>query len=338
MNKLISFSKLIRLPNLLIIALAQYAMRWGVIYPMYQSINQQLRALYPATITNPDIIYFQVSELRFFLLSLSTVMIAAAGYVINDYFDVKIDRINKPDQMVIDKGIKRRVAMGAHFVISLLAILIATFVSVKLGMWKYSFIYLACAAGLWLYSTEFKKQLLIGNIVVAVFVALVPFVVGLYELNLAADKFAPLKLPPYEVHFNVIFNFILGFSVLALLINFTREIIKDIEDMEGDKKFGCRTVPIALGIDTSKNLVSFLIITTMFVIGYVQSGELKTGPTLSFWYLLIFVQVPLAFTIYLVQKAILPADFRAPDKLTKAIMLTGLLYTLFIYHSFMPAH
>src|ERR1017187_10122421 len=135
MHKIIAFTKLIRLPNLLIIALAQYAMRWGVIYPMYQFINRQLLANFPDQITNPRIMKFQVDELHFFLLSLASMMIAAAGYIINDYFDVKIDRINKPGQMVIDKGIKRREAMLAHVVISGIAIIIALLVSYRLGLW-----------------------------------------------------------------------------------------------------------------------------------------------------------------------------------------------------------
>jgi 4-hydroxybenzoate polyprenyltransferase len=338
MNKIISFSKLIRLPNLLIIALAQYAVRWGIIYPMYTFLNKQLIQNYPDKITNPDIIHFQVSEMEFFFLSLATVMIAAAGYIINDYFDVKIDRINKPQQMIIDKGIKRRVAMGAHFVISSIAILIAMLVSFKLGLWQYGFIYIACAVGLWVYSTEFKKQFLIGNIIVALFVALVPFTVGLYELHLAVDKYRVLTLPPFEVNFKAMFNFIVGFSALAFLINFIREIIKDIEDMEGDKEFGCRTIPIVLGIDTARNMVSFLVIITMLIIGYVQMGQYQSGAIISFGYLLVFLQIPLAVIVYLLLKARIPGDFRKPDILSKVVMLTGILYTVVVYFSFMPSN
>lgn len=336
MNKLISFLKLIRLPNLLIIALAQYAMRWGVIYPMYTFLNKQLIENYPDKISNPHIVNFQVSDTEFFFLSLATVMIAAAGYIINDYFDVKIDRINKPEQMIIDKGIKRRTAMGAHFVISSIASVIALLVSFKLGLWQYGLIYIMCMFGLWFYSTEFKKQFLIGNIIIALFVALVPFTVGLYELHLAAEKYRVLTLPPFEVNFKVIFNFITGFSALAFLINLIREIIKDIEDVEGDREFGCRTLPIALGVDTAKNIASSLVIVVIAIIGYIQMGQYQAGASLSCLYLLVFIQIPLAIIIYLLQRAHTPADFRKPDMLSKIVMLTGILYTVVIYFSFMP--
>lgn len=335
MNKVISFLKLIRLPNLLIIASAQYAMRWGIIYPMYSFVNKQLIQNYPDKITNPNILKFQVSEMEFFFLTLATVMIAAAGYIINDYFDVKIDRINKPQQMIIDKGIKRRSAMAAHLVLSFIASLIALMISYKLGLWQYAFIYVACIFGLWFYSTEFKKQFLIGNIIIALFVALVPFVVGLYELHLAVDKYRVLTLPPFEVNFKVMFNFITGFAALAFLVNLIREIIKDIEDIDGDKEYGCRTIPIVLGIETTRNFVSFLVIITILIIGYIQLGQFNSGATLSFWYLMIFIQLPLISIIYLLQRARSPAQFKLPDMLSKIVMLSGILYTLIIYHSFM---
>jgi len=334
MHKIISFSRLIRLPNLLIILLTQYAMRWAIIYPMYRFLNKQLFTGFPGQITNPEIVQFQVSELLFFLLSISTVMIAAAGYIINDYFDVGMDRVNKPDQIIIDKSIKRREAMLAHALISGAAILIAGFASWKLGLGHYSLIYLAMAVGLWFYSTDFKKQLFTGNLMVALFVAMVPFVVGLYELNLCARTYRVLTLPPFEVNFKFIFNFIAGFSVLAFLINLIREIIKDVEDMEGDRIYGCKTIPIALGIETSKNIISFLSLLLILVIAWVQKGQYDSKAFPSLIYLLIFVQLPLTVLIYLIQKANLARQFKTPDILCKIIMLTGLLYSAVLFYSF----
>src|SRR3954471_20670119 len=131
---MISFLKLIRFPNLLIIAFTQYAMRWGVIYPMIETVNRYLFSVYPQKITNPHIIALQMTQFQFFLLVLSTVMIAAAGYIINDYFDTRIDRINKPADVIIDRHIKRRVAMGAHLVINFLGIGIGFAIAYQLGM------------------------------------------------------------------------------------------------------------------------------------------------------------------------------------------------------------
>lgn len=336
MTKIIAFLKLIRLPNLFIIVLAQYAMRWGVIYPMYTFLNKQLFENYPDKITNPHIIQFMVSDTEFLFLTIATVLIAAAGYIINDYFDVSIDRINKPFKMIIDKGIKRRSAMVFHIVISTVALCMAMIVSSKLGLFTYSLIYVAWALGLWLYSTEFKKQFLVGNILIALFVSLVPFIVGLYELQLAVEKYQVLTLPPFEVNFKIIFNFILAFSGLAFIINLIREIIKDIEDIEGDKAYGCRTIPIVLGVDSAKNLVSFLALCTMFAIAYIQIGQYQSGAILSCLYLFFFIQIPLIAIVFFLFKAQKKSDYKIPNVLSKFVMLTGILYSVVIYFSFIP--
>jgi 4-hydroxybenzoate polyprenyltransferase len=161
-----AFLKLIRLQNLLIIAFTQYMVRWCLIYPILKARGFEL----------------QLSDIYFFLMVLSTVMIAAAGYIINDYFDVRIDKVNKPERLVVGKGVKRRVAMGAHTVINIIAIFISLYVSYTIGAWKLGLIYFICALGLWFYSTTFKRQFLIGNIVIAFFTALVPLIVGIYDL------------------------------------------------------------------------------------------------------------------------------------------------------------
>jgi 4-hydroxybenzoate polyprenyltransferase len=225
--------------------------------------------------------------------------------------------------------------MMAHILISGLAILIAGFVSFRLGLGQYSIIYIAAAFGLWFYSTDFKKQLFTGNLLVALFVAMVPFTVGLYELHLSAKTYSILTLPPFEVNFRFIFNFIAGFSALAFLINLVREIIKDIEDTEGDRLYGCRTIPIVMGLETAKNCVSFLILLIILIIGWIQKDQYDSGAKNSFLYLLLFIQLPLVVLVFLVQKGVAAKDFKRPDRLSKLIMLAGLLYSLVIYYSFM---
>jgi 4-hydroxybenzoate polyprenyltransferase len=172
MNPIIAFIKLIRLPNLIIIVLTQYAIRYGIIYAILNSVSDDVE------------VSLLMSNLDFFLLCLSTVMIAAAGYIINDYFDVRVDRVNRPDKIIVGKHLKRRIAMGSHVIINSIAIIIAGYLAYKIGDWKLIFIQLLAAGALWYYSIIFKKQVLIGNIIVALLAALVPFVAGLYELLL----------------------------------------------------------------------------------------------------------------------------------------------------------
>jgi len=331
MNPIIAFIKLIRLPNLLIIVLTQYAIRYAIMYPMLTLSGFELLM--------PDI--------DFFLLSLSTVMIAASGYIINDYFDVKIDRVNRPDKIIIGKHIKRRVAMGAHTVINVVAIIIGAYVAYQVGNWKLIIIQIGSAGALWYYSVSFKRQVLVGNVVVALLAALVPFVAGFYELVLQhlliEDTVNQIMFylepgTPYEevmIAFEQILantmKWVLGFSFFAFMSTLVREIIKDIEDYEGDKKYQANTLPVAYGKRKAKIAAQFFMLIMIGLIGYLQYMQLKATDLTSFMYFLFTVQVPLVFVIYQLYKAKEKKEFHQLSTYMKVIMLTGILYTALFY-------
>lgn len=308
---MIAFLKLIRIQNLLIIAFTQYMVRYCLLYPIFTDRGYKL----------------QLSDLQFFLLSLSTVMIAAAGYVINDYFDLKIDKVNKPDNVVIDKGIKRRVAIGAHIVINVLAVFIALLVSWSIGAWKLTFFHLICGAGLWFYSTTFKRQFLIGNLVIATFTALVPFIVGVYELLPAHKVYASAGLP---LDVGTAWKWIFALSFFAFITTLFREIIKDIEDYEGDKEYGCKTMPIVIGIQSAKLVVVVLAVITMTILAYFQVMQYGAGHMKPFYYFLFALQLPFIFLIWKTWKAETKKEFRLAGNTAKFIMLMGVCY-LFIF-------
>ncbi|MDQ3048559.1 MAG: geranylgeranylglycerol-phosphate geranylgeranyltransferase [Bacteroidota bacterium] len=306
---MIAFLKLIRVQNLLIIAFTQYMIRWCLILPIFRIRGFEL----------------QLSSLHFFLIVLSTVMIAAAGYIINDYFDVRIDKVNKPERMVIDKGVKRRVAMGAHTVINILAIGISLFVAWRIGSWKLSIIHFICASGLWFYSTTFKRQFLIGNIIIAVFTALVPLVTGLYEL-----------LPCYKFYagasFKDVWVYIFAVSFFAFITTLLREIIKDIEDHEGDKAFGCKTMPIVIGIRSAKNVAILISVATMICLAYMQMIFWKGDNQPAFWYFVIALQLPFVFLIWKTHTALSKKDLRIAGNTAKMIMFFGVCYLFLFAH------
>jgi 4-hydroxybenzoate polyprenyltransferase len=306
---MLSFLKLIRIQNLLIIAFTQYMVRWCLLYPIFKVCHYEL----------------QMSNFQFFLLSLSTVMIAAAGYAINDYFDVRIDKVNKPERMIIDKGIKRRVAIGAHTVMNLLAIIIGLYVSWAAGHWKFVFIFILCATGLWFYSTTFKRQFFIGNFVIALFTALVPLIVGIYELVAYYDK----ELATIDFRRGA-WTLILALSFFAFITTLLREIIKDIEDYNGDKEYGCKTMPVIMGIKGAKNVAIAIVLATMFCLAYIQILYWERYNMLAFYYIMIGVQLPFCFLIYKTYKAETKKDYRIAGNTAKFIMLTGVCY-LFVY-------
>lgn len=308
---MIAFLKLIRLPNLLIIAFTQYMVRHFLMQPILKFRGYDL----------------QMSDLSFFMLSLSTVMIAAAGYIINDYFDTKIDRVNKPERLLIDHSIKRRVAMGAHLVINIVGILIGVILCYRAGLWRLSAVYFICAAGLWYYSTTFKRKFLIGNLVIALFTAFVPLITGVFEIWLDLLKYATFDEP---VSFNDMRNWVLGISVFAFITTLLREMIKDIEDYEGDDAYGCRTLPIVLGIKNAKIIIVSLILVTMLALGYLQKIQLEAGDIQSFYYFLSFLQLPFGFLIYKITRAKEKEDFHFASVFSKVIMVLGICY-LFLF-------
>ena len=308
---MLSFLKLIRIRNLLIIAFTQYMVRWCMIFPILKLRNYDL----------------QLSNFNFFLLVLSTVMLAAAGYIINDYFDVRIDKVNKPERLVIDKGVKRRVAMGAHTFINILAILIGFYVSYSIGFWKLSLIHIICASTLWFYSTHFKRQFLIGNFIVAFFTALVPLIVGIYELYPCYKVYA---VEGSEISFKSVWIYVFAISFFAFITTFLREIIKDIEDYQGDKEYGCQTLPIVIGKNSAKIVVVVITIGCMICLSYLQYLQFKANDWLAFFYFILALQVPFLFLIYKVMTAQTKKDFRFAANTAKFIMLMGVCF-LFIF-------
>lgn len=338
MSPFTAFIKLIRLPNLLIIAATQYAIRFAIIYPFLFKFSGDQYI---------DGVGLKMSEFNFFLLSLSTVMIAAAGYIINDYFDVRVDRVNRPETILVGKHIKRRVAMGAHIIISGVAILIGLYLAYVMGNWKLALIQLMSVGALWYYSTLFKKQVLIGNFVVAILAALVPFVAGLYELILQlrysdetintllffVEEGTPFELLAFQLNrlLTSIFYWTVGFSLFAFLSTMVREIIKDIEDYEGDKKYYSNTLAVVHGKKVAKTVAQLIAAIMIITIAYLQYIQLLSKDTGSFMYFLFAVQAPLIYVIYQLQKAEQKADFKRLSNYMKIIMLAGIFYALFFY-------
>lgn len=204
------FLQLIRWKNLLIVAMTQILVRYSLIFDTPQH-----------------------GVKHFTLLVVTTLLIAAGGYIINDYFDVKIDRINKPHKVWIGKTISRRSALLVHQLFSAAGILLAFLIG-----WKAVLINVLSVWLLWFYASGFKKKPFIGNFVVALLTALV-----IAEIALVYDPSNRL---------------IYMYAVFAFFINLIREIIKDMEDMKGDEAHGAKTIPILYGIHKPKSCFTLL--------------------------------------------------------------------------------
>ncbi len=313
-NKLIAFLKLIRIENLIIIALTHYLMRYYVLQKILHLHSLDL----------------ELNSYLFFLLAVSTILIAAAGYIINDYFDVKTDLINHPDTVVIDKVIKRRWAIILHIAFTGVGILLGIFVALKTGYLRLAIFHFVAAIVLWFYSTHFKKQLLVGNIVVSILSAAVVFLPFVFEMGVMQkvhydfnDNYLELIISALKI--TVIF------SLFAFITSLAREIIKDMEDFIGDKATGCQTLPIKWGMTTGKVTVFFLLCITLILLLVTIYNSIKAQRiifTPSNVYVFFALILPIVMLILLVVKANTPKHYKQSSLLLKFVMLTGLLYAV----------
>lgn len=306
---MMNFLRLIRYKNLLIIILTQYLMRWSIIKPILNVYDFEL----------------QFTEINFFFLVLSTVFITAAGYVINDYFDTKTDLVNRPNTVLVGKIIDRRKAILLHIILNTLGIGMGTYVSFYIGIPILSLVFVFITGILWFYSTTYKRQFLVGNLIVALLTALVPLMVLLFEIPLL-NKAYGIILIEMRANFNQIIVWILSFAFYAFLLTLIREIIKDIEDYEGDNAYGRQTMPIVLGVVNSKVIVVSFILITLFSLLYAYFRFLTDYITLI--YFIVFLMIPLVVLFYKIIIAETKNEYHSASRLSKLIMLAGILYSL----------
>ncbi|MHB8260067.1 MAG: geranylgeranylglycerol-phosphate geranylgeranyltransferase [Bacteroidia bacterium] len=307
-----AFIKLIRFNNLVVIALTMFATRYFLIQPILAIRHSSMQ--------------LQLSHADFFLLILSTVLIAAAGYIINDYFDVKTDRINKPEKLYIDRGVKRRLAIFIHTLFNIVGFLIGVYVAYQAGNVFLCGIQFVSITALWFYSTHLKRQVLSGNILVAILSAMVSLQILFFEMPLLEHKF----LQSIQ-SFSFLYLSVCSFSLFAFLLSLVREIVKDMEDFKGDYETGCRTMPIVWGIKASKAIVAGLLSNILLLLIFIFYKLYKSDFSLLLIYLFVFVFIPLCFLILKLYRSQQKEEYHQLSKWVKYIMLTGVLSTLIIY-------
>lgn len=308
MKLLIAFLRLIRYPNLIYIALTQFLLQYCVVAPVLEYNGEGPSLSWPS----------------FFLLSLSTILIAAAGNIINDYFDINIDIINKPEKMVLDKIINRRWAMAWHTIFNMAGVSIGFIVAWQIGHIYLGFTQVICSLILWFYSTSFKRQILIGNVLISLLTALAVVVVGFYEKQIY-ESFEAIMSPTGRKLIQVIGVY----ALFAFVISLVREIVKDLEDMIGDAKDGCRTIPIVWGVEPAKRICYMLLLGLQILIVLVEIRIGFIGWWPAIFYLVLFVQAPAYYIYTLLKKAHLPEHYHRVSSLVKWLMLTGILSMIF---------
>lgn len=307
MRLIAAFLKLVRLPNLVFIALTQLLFQFCIFRPLYA---EQIPA----------------HDMRgFLLLVVASLLIAAAGYIINDYFDINIDEVNKPDRMVVDKLINRRWAIAWHLLLSGAGVL-ATMLAVPVReKWYLVLANICCVALLWFYSTTFKKKLLIGNVIISLLTAWTILIIFFSKFN-ATDAFA-LDHPGQPKFFRFAFLYA-GF---AFIISLIREAIKDIEDIEGDARYGCRTMPILWGVNSTKVYVAVWLIILLAILAVVNIYILQFQWWWAVVYCVGFIFIPLLNIFRKLFHATQVEHYRQLSNWSKWVMLSGILSMIFFY-------
>lgn len=308
MKIIAAFFRLIRWPNLLFIVLTQMLFRYFILPFVYLEGHAGYENI-------------KLSQSLFYLLILASVCIAGAGYIINDYFDVNIDQVNKSQRVIIGKFIKRRAAILLHATISFIGLVLSMYVGYKLRNVFIPLFNFFAIMILLVYSSTFKKKLLIGNILISILTAWVILV-----LTVAEYRF---RISPHDVVWQRLLKLSFTYAGFAFIISLVREVIKDMEDMEGDLKYGCTTMPIVWGIPVSKVFAGVWIVVLVGVLVALQIYVIQFGWWFSVFYSFVVIIIPLIWVLRELYKANTLAQFHSLSNVIKIIMLAGILSMIF---------
>jgi 4-hydroxybenzoate polyprenyltransferase len=313
------FLKLIRWTNLLIVILTMVLMRYAVIEPLISKISVDMKD--GAAVLVPMLLQFSLVD--FIILVSATVLITAGGYVINDYFDIKTDLINR-GKVIVGTKIPRGRAMMWHSILNISGVSAGFYVSWNAGYFWIGILFLLVTGLLYFYSASYKRQFLIGNLIVAMLTAMVPLMVIIFELPALYRYYSENAIMLPDLSF--LFYWIGGFSLFAFLTTLVREIIKDIEDFEGDLAYGRKTIPVVIGIPASKIVSVILISITLVLLYLVWFFFVHDNITLI--YISFFLTLPLLYVIFLVTISRNRKQVHEASSLMKFIMLAGILYSV----------
>ena len=265
------------------------------------------------------------------LITLAIVCIAAGGYVINDYFDIKIDRINRPDELIVSNTISKPAAMHLSIGLSAAGLLCGAAAAWLLHSWTLGIIFVIVPGLLWFYSSSYKRLFMVGNVVIALLAGLTPMIVAM--ANVAQLQLLYETILPYTTLEHDIYAWTGGFAAFAFLLTWIREIVKDMQDQMGDRELECHSMPVVWGDKWTKVFVTCLIIGTFCLIGWLWYAVLPfphSWQSLSTRYIVLGIITPLIGALWLLWSAKIPSDYKTCQQVIKLTMLLGMLYSIVI--------
>ncbi|MDO9275158.1 MAG: geranylgeranylglycerol-phosphate geranylgeranyltransferase [Lutibacter sp.] len=291
--KLTAFLRLIRWKNLLLIIYLQILLKFSLFSVFELKSN--------------------LSVFQFVILILSLILITAAGYVINDIFDLKSDLINKPHKVIVSNYFSVESAQHWYLITNTSGIVLGIGLSLSIQKPSYSFIFMGASLLLYFYSKTLKSKPFIGNMAVSFLIAFSIITLGLFDFDFEIKNNSQ-KLVIYVT---------LLLSAFGFLINLVREVVKDMEDINGDYNLKMSTLPILFGISRTKKIASFLCV---FPLGLLLFIVVKYASVykLTVLYLVLFSLVPLLYVALKLLSAKTKKDFKKLSMLLKIMMFLGI--------------
>lgn len=315
-----NFLKLIRWKNILVIILTMIAMRQLVIFPVF--------ANYGIKVMSPDLV--------FYLMMLATVLIAAGGYVINDYFDQKIDRVNKAGKVIVGFRVPRRKAIALHIWLNVVALIVGVVVAVAVRRWWYFFIFFGAFVALWIYSRDLKKSTFWGNLLIAMLSGIVPMLVGMTEYFAQADTVSYWDISHIRA-VKMAMQVIIFFSGFAFIYTLMREIIKDCEDLVGDRENGVRSIPVKIGLKKTNYIICMLAVLSIAAVAffwymYLAETRFFYGEMLPTVYLYVAVMIPTLLVGIISLFGTSRRKYSFLSGFVKLIMVLGIAFSIVFCH------
>lgn len=267
-------------------------------------------------------IQVSLDDIHFSLLAFSTAFIAIAGYIVNDMHDVKADIINKPEKLFVDKKITRINAQYLFIGFNAAGLLLGMYLSYYVGNTTFFIIYVLTSLLLYQYAKHLKKNILIGNLIVSSVVLFCILMVAVFDVAPATNYY---NLAAQQ---DVLLIFLL-IGVFGFILTFLREVVKDIEDVEGDKAIEAKSFPIVLGVKKTRSILITVTVLFLISLGYLSYFVFEKSNYLSY-YLIVLVCLPLLYFILKLTKAETKTEFHQLSSLLKIIMLLGICSIMLI--------
>ncbi len=291
------YLKLIRFQNLLLLAFMQLVFRYLFLAQSYVDLA--------------------LTDLNFILLVIATVCIAAGGYVINNIMDQDTDEIAKPQNRVVGVSISETVAYNWYIGLTIVGVAIGFYLSNVIYKPSFASLFILVATVLYVYATNLKQIPFLSNLIVALVLSLSIMIIGIFDILPAIDAENRLRMKEA-------FDVLLHYAIFAFIINLIREMVKDMEDFDGDDQTGINTLPIAIGIPKTKIIVGSLTFLALLILTYYLKTTLY-NLEYTIYYALVFVFAPLVYFGAKLFPATEKKEFHHLSTILKLVLFFGIL-------------